>query len=521
MVTRKQCLVCFSEKPSTIHHSDIEKSIIEGELHFFFSVDMREFLSNPENPQNNISKAEFEKLQGSKEFANELRKMEVSLEEDVKAKELFINGFNNGVFGGILIKWLDFPTFIINDADGKWFIRCSWLGLFEVHLKKIISKEDKYDFVKVIEEVLRYRTRYDESNKDDDNIDENNIWYKVFDKINTFCSKVTKFNYDNIKFRKIPLSNHISFTQRQRYGIVVAKEIICNKCNKRLPAEILCKNTLLTSLLYSSLVSDFDSENKSVEQIEQIKIPDLTIDEVKNLSTWSNEICAFGSERGFIYYNPNVKVQEHQDSYIYDDYWKYIMRGVQHTVTVRATMLSLQTQIKKLTDKLPGLLAKIDLQNEYENREIKSTTDMTISNPNNNSEDDLALSLSNILQIMPKISTVCIPTIAFKANFAVDKFKYLNEECFDFPAVLLALRRDIRDVSAFLEFSKSYQLQITIESRREQERERQRLEDERNKNEKERNRIANERLEQRKYLKNQDSNKKENKIVKERILVFS
>jgi len=473
MSTRKRCLVCSSKNPSEIPCSVIQNSVVEGELNFFFSVDMREFLSNSEDHEKDITKAAFEKLQGSRKFAKALREMETDLELHQDAKSLLIKGFNNGVFGGILTRWLDFPTFRVAEGDEEWFIRCSWLGVFEIHLRKVVNKRDGYNFVTIISEILKYRTRFDEGNEENGKIDEKNIWHKVFSKINAFCESVTQFNYENIRFKKTELNNHISFTQRQRYCVVMAKNIYCSQCRRRLPAEVLSQNTLLTSLLYSSLVSDINEDGKSYEQFEDIKIPEMTVDLVKNLSTWNDEICSFGAERGFIYYNPNFIIEEYEDKYPYDDYWKYILRGIQHTVTTRAALQSLQTQIKKLTDKLPGLISAID-KNDYptdaQKKNLPPKNQVSTAN-----DEDLANSLANILQMMPQINTICIPTVTYKSNFAIEKFKYLNEECFDFPSILTSLRRDIRDVSTFLEFYKSYQLQIEVEKRRTEDRTRNKI----------------------------------------------
>lgn len=448
------CLQKLLRNNIEITQADVEKSTISGEIHFFFSVDMREFLTIPNSDgTRRISDPEFEKLQGSKEFAKALREMESSLGRDKSSDKIRVEGFNNGIFGGVLsTTWLKFPTFCLEDDDGEWLIRCSWMGLFEIRLTKTIHKKDKYDFDRVISEVLKYRTKLDEGVRAHDE-----IWGKVFKNINIFCRSITKFNADVVEFTEYKEEKDISFNQRQRYVLVVAKDIICQKCKSKLPAPALGKSRVLSALLYSSLVS----EKATVPEVEK-KIPDLVELEVKDLSTWDNEICVFGSERGFIYYDPNFKIEEFDYNYKYDDHWKWITRGVQHSVTVRAVLQSLQNQIRKVTDQLPELLASLD-NPEANDEGANPEGGKQETNPQ---AEDLAHSLANVLQIMPQVSSVCIPTVAFRANYAVDKFRYLNDDCFDFPSLLAVLRRDITDASNFLAFSKSYQLQKTVESRR-------------------------------------------------------
>ncbi len=487
-VENNKCSICMAT--GELSHTDLEGSKIEGELHFFFSVDMRKFLTYSVNSGSNdnrqepkaISSPDFENWQGHHDFRDslkELGKFDEFEKEDIESitEKIYLEndidsfnklGFNNGAFGAVLSDdWLSFPTSRIKEGKNLWLIRCSWMGIFEVHLIQPIEGEN---FVDVLDIILQSRSTTSDNDKD-------SIWNKVFDKIKQFCAEKSqelgktglRFHYPKNFLVSLP-EESISFAERQRYVVVLARKITCNcKEPKRLSGELIIKNNLLPAMLSSSLV--YDGGDK--------KIPDLNKTErVKNFSTWEDEICAFGSERGFIYYQFRGKVAE-KNEHNYDQYWQYIIRGVQHTVTVRATLHMLQSQIKNLTDDLPELIANVDNNSDVSElhmlqSQIKNLTDdlpELIANVDNNSDvsDKLAKSLSNILQTMPKVNNICITTVAFKANYVVDKFKHLNNNCFNFPEVLRILRHDVADVSAFLQFAKSHQLRLAVENRRKEE----------------------------------------------------
>ena len=170
-----------------------------------------------------------------------------------------------------------------------------------------------------------------------------------------------------------------------------------------------------------------------------------------DLSTLKNELCIFTAERGFIFFNDKKTLESGNKISNYSMYWKCIVRAVEYTVALRATLQLLESRTTRLLESVPEIL---ELSNPEKNNEETSKS----KNSKENSEEaekrveNLAKDLASVLKILPGLRSIAIPTNAFRSGHSVKKFDYLYNDCFNFEDIFGNIQKNIDELTNFLTF---------------------------------------------------------------------
>lgn len=276
-------------------------------------------------------------------------------------------------------------------------------------------------------------------------------------------------NHSNLSSQ--PKGEKVELRERQRYVVIMFNNIECNKiCKKRWfdiikpKTEKRCKNTISAKTLQEniSVVQNilegtliFEEDSLSVFHPEA---PQRVEKEIKDISTWKNEMCVFGTERCFIYFQPKTVLESEGKVINYEDYWKCIVRGIEHTISVRTSLQILESATEKYMQQIPKLVTQFQKYEKFDAE--KQINKKETYNEINKEINLLATNVSRILKYLPSLREVCVPTSAFRSSHAVDKFQFLNEECFRFTDILNHIQQNIDEMTNFLLFFKQQQLVI-------------------------------------------------------------
>src|SRR5205085_7974221 len=99
------------------------------------------------------------------------------------------------------------------------------------------------------------------------------------------------------------------------------------------------------------------------EKSNDLQIPSRplrTPSELPDLSSWSEEMCFFESERSLIYFEPKTILESYNHVANYEAYWRAIVRGIEHQLSIRTCLQKMETITTKLTEKIPTLLVGLD-----------------------------------------------------------------------------------------------------------------------------------------------------------------
>lgn len=182
---------------------------------------------------------------------------------------------------------------------------------------------------------------------------------------------------------------------------------------------------------------------------------------IVDLSTWSNELCVFSPERGFIFFNDKITFEVGGKLTRYHEYWKCIVRGVEYTVALRASLQVLESRTTRLLNGIPDILklfSEADSSKEKDKKKLKENRASA-----KEKIEDLAEALASILRTLPALRSISIPTNAFRSGHSVRKFEYLYNTCFNFEETIRNIQKNIDELTHFLTFFEQQQLQITLD----------------------------------------------------------
>jgi len=235
---------------------------------------------------------------------------------------------------------------------------------------------------------------------------------------------------------------------RLRYTILFFDTVLCKNCGRRIDAKTFGTRDkkILCTVLEGALILAGDG------QFTFPKLDDEAVEKLKDLATWENELCVFAPERCLIYY-PLERIflpgqEEPVGPVNYEDYWKCIIRGIEHTVAVRAALQILEWHTTRELDKVPHLTKKI--------------TDGDITKEDEQDILHMADEVSNTFNMLPSVRDVLIPTSVFRASFAVNKFSYLND-ILRLKDVLQHIERNVDELVIFLNHFTNVRLQDTLQ----------------------------------------------------------
>jgi hypothetical protein len=403
---------------ASAHLNPAEDFLASGKIHIFLVLNLGSFVM----PQ---SRMDFERLRGGQAFSESLRSLKPGAPfiEDREENETLRRGREFSVFRGHLITdWL-FPTFFLlrsgtqppddQTLKNAWEkfefrIRLSRIGFLEIKLTLPISSSaspnQEVRLIDIIRQLLQIGSR--------DAAVRPAQWelglYCANQFIQALPPKVmVKEAGKNVAIGMQPWSAETSDPLlRNRHTILFFDHIRCKGCGNRINARTFWTRDkkILCAVLEGALVHAGH---------EQFFFPELdreAIRKFEDLGTWENELCIFAPERCLIYYPPEhifLPGQEASQGPVrYEEYWKCIVRGIEHTIAVRTALQLLEWHTTCQLDEVPHLTKK---------------------SPTATSRSKTSKIFCTWRTKFPTPSTCCrscatlVPTTAFRASFAVNK----------------------------------------------------------------------------------------------------
>jgi archaellum component FlaC len=392
----------------------------------------------------------------------------LKFEEATDAEKTVIeDGHQFGIFrGNLKDDWLNSSTQKVTVSDEMvHYVHLSKLGLLQIRtevklkdenlivtLKSLLDsqKRETGKTTETFSNVLKIATEFAKLL----NFEEADNFHEFFPD----GLEITPRLYEEIENRRTQV-------ERQRYTLLLLNRLRSDKGEyANITPANLHKNApnMIACLLQGTLLYD-DSADSPIYEIPPIKkeVPD-------DLSTWNDELCLFGPERGLIFYN-EVKVYEAGGRMVsYKDYWACVVRGVECTVALRAALHILESKTTSLLKETPEILALFGgnekaLKNEAQKKKA------------GNALEAFAKDLASILRVLPPLRRICIPSNAFRSGHSIRKFHFLSETCFNFGKTLTNMQTNIDELTNFLTFFKQLQIQIEFDAQNTKESKKSRL----------------------------------------------
>ncbi len=428
---------------------------VRGKTHLILTLNLRDFIEAQ-------SREDFERLRGGIAFTEQLRRLkpragspfQVNADED----DTIERGYEFSVFCGHLKEQWLFPTFKLDKAcrpaepalAEEWDkfdcnVRLSRMGLLEIKLTRAFPSAggpETEPLIEMLRDLLEIRSRF--------HAVEPIQWrlglYCANQFIQALPSQVEMDGHDDspdpvtLHFRQVDIEQ---LPRRQRYTILFFDLIRCETCGKRIEAQDLWNKAQGTvrAILEGALV-EVAPDQCALPSLYEKSEPPLT-----DLATWESELCVFAPERCLIYYSPArvfLSALETLGQVDYEKYWKCIVRGIEHTITVRTALHILEAHTTGELDTVPLLTKKV--------------TDGEVTTQDEREILQMAQKLSNTFNMLPPLRDVLVPTSAFRASYAVNKFAHLNQVLY-LDQSQAHVQRNVDELTSFLEYFKSTQLQ--------------------------------------------------------------
>lgn len=458
----------MSTSDCTCEHTELNPAqdmLVSGKIHILVVLNLMDFISP------DADRADFERLRGGVAFAKAFRQLAPTngtfkLDEDEEAT--VVRGHAFQVFRGhVRSNWL-FPTYrldsnkvaVTNSLPPDWSnefelrIRFSRTGFLEIKLTKLIllsreahTTEDAHASVPMIDLL---RDLMEIGSRDNERGLPLQLRLALFC-ADTFLKALPPTVTVEEQKDGSPISTVLHLQSigpspedlpfRQRYTILFLHEIRCRRCGHRINPRTLwqrdCKT--LAAVLEGALI----------EEHGQLAFPELDDESVRleDLATWKEELCIFAPERCLIYFPPkNIFLPGlfSPDPVHYQDYWKCIVRGIEHTIVVRAALQIVEWYTTRDLNEVPRL--------------TKRVVDGEISDEDAQEIERLAQEVSNTFNMLPGLRDVLIPTSAYRASYAVNKFDRLQDVLY-VDRIQEHVQRNVDELVIFLQFFSSMQLQ--------------------------------------------------------------
>jgi len=399
-----------------------EHFLARGKVHIFLVLDLSNFIANK-------SQKDFERLRGGQAFSDAIKNVEprAPFDHDHEENETIKRGHAFSVFRGHLVKdWL-FPTFSLNKA------RTTSPG--EANLKQAW---DKYEFRIRLSRAGFLEIKLTRPVPTPPHAEE-----RLIDLLRDLLQVSSRDSTINPVQWRLGLHGANQFI-----ATLFLDTIQCKHCGKRIEAQQFWKRDkkTLSAVLEGALIRLHDGEFTFPE------LDDGALEKLEDLATWKNELCIFAPERSIIYYPPEYIFLPGQENFIgpvkYEEYWKCILRGIEHTISVRAALQILEGHTTRELDKVPHLTKKI--------------TDGDISPEDERDIMHMADEIANTFNILPSVRDVLVPTSVFRASFAVNKFLHLNATL-HLKDVLMHVERNVDELVIFLNHFTDVRLQAQLQ----------------------------------------------------------
>lgn len=447
----------MTSKPCSCDPKTIDPSLqfsVKGKVHIFIVLNMLDFTEEECQP-------DFERLRGGRAFANVVKNVMPGDDfvEDAGEAQVVIQGHEFQVFRGHLKDdWL-YPTYLllkdrVSPPDDpslrkewgnyEFRIRLSRAGFLEVKLTRVISSAGE-NIITVLQGLMELAAR-GQPDGDRQSLQLKLALYCADRFIQSLPEKLLVLEVKSGRTSDICLKpigsdpEHLPY--RQRYMTMVFQELTCEKCGCRIEANKLhtgYKSTL-AAILEGVLVERED---------ERLTLPDMDEESVKikDLASWKDDLCIFAPERSLIYYpekNIYLTGQTRTKVVSYGHYWDCIVRGIEHTLVVRAALQIIEYSTTRDLDEVPRLTQKVV------DGEVTKDDEVEISH--------MAQAVANTFSTLPRLRDVLVPSSSYRASYAVRKFESLND-VLDMKDIEQHVERNVDELVGFVQFFSSMELQ--------------------------------------------------------------
>jgi hypothetical protein len=426
-----------------------------GRIHVFIAMNLRDYV--PSERRN-----DFDRLRGGEAFASALRGLVPSagFVEDAQDRETTNRGHDFQVFRGHLAQdWL-FPTYHLQKEtverpshvpQDEWekhefHVRLSRAGFLEVRITHELPESGE-NFADILQSQLELAARGD--------VHENRRSLQI--RLALYCANLfvqglqeavlvhEKVSNQHIALPFQRLGEQDDVPYRQRYMTMFLRRIVCQSCGRRIGADRLRTNyrATLAAILEGVLVEDATG---------RLTLPNMDEDilDVKDLASWGDDLCLFSPERALIYF-PEKRIylfgQTGTEAVPYERYWECIVRGIEHTVTLRAAMQIIEYYTTRYLDIVPALTKKV--------------MDGFVTRGDKEDIGEMSQQVANTFNLLPRLRDVLVPTSSYRASYAIRKFEHLHA-VLNIKDIEEHVERNVDELVSFAQFFTSTALDDDI-----------------------------------------------------------
>jgi hypothetical protein len=384
---------------------------------------------------------------------------------DRREEQLNDDGIDFSIFRTKLrhSNWLINKTYrltIPEENNVEYFLRLSKTGLIEVRQEMRLTGEKNKTLAKILEGLLRFR-RVDTT----DEHDYTNMALELNSIVDEFVKYIltgyeTTYSKQGVFKSKKDKSRLNKKDRDRRYVAIVLRDL---KCGRELSPNKLCGLSIRPSDVHGNIevVSGFLEGTLTYnEKSNELKIPSRPLRtrcELPDLSSWSGELCFFESDRALIYFEPKTILESYNHVANYESYWRAIVRGIEHQLSIRTCLQKMETQTTKLTNKIPKLLLALDASRDItppHRSEALMNDEYTL--------DNLASDVADVVSLLPKLRQISTTATAFRSGKAINKFDRLGRVCFQFPEMIRNIQQNVNELGDFLQYAKAQQLRKAL-----------------------------------------------------------
>jgi hypothetical protein len=170
-----------------------------------------------------------------------------------------------------------------------------------------------------------------------------------------------------------------------------------------------------------------------------------------DMATWEDEICLLTPETTFIWH-PFAAGEERiigggkrpNTHEIYQDYWKSIVRGIEHIVALKNELQLIERQTTRLLEKVPDI--------------TRRATDGSLNKADRQAISDLATGIATLFRSLPQQRDLLVPSSVFRWSAAYRKFERLMH-LLGIYTIERHIQTNVEELNAFLSHFNSIQLQ--------------------------------------------------------------
>lgn len=428
-----------------------------GKISIIMAINLGRFMAEDDTK----SRDTFRLIRGSQKYVDFLKNLELTAPFN-KLNKNFIGGdpwieqqgYEVGVFRGRLLENWFFPTYELDNVSGlneldpklanstffqnewrrwdRFKIRLTRNGFIQVKLTRKFYDESLYDLSislldpkkdEVKTELFKIVNQFSEPQRKSilSTLDQPLPWQLAYQIIFLFINKIKEMRFDNKRIVTLTFpKDHATSPIMDKHTVVFFKKIYNNEeKNTELHGSDIFHNAKYSRIILTLWGGTLLSRKKTNE----IEFPIFSKKEIaklnqKNLSTWNDEICLIGSERTIIYcplseqsMHLPFKGANGKKGIRYNDYWKCIIRGIEHLIALRSELQLVESYTTREMDFISTLTQEF--------------TSQGISRKEKKKVGQLAKRVSNIFNMMPSIRDVLVAPSVFRASYAIEKFEHL------------------------------------------------------------------------------------------------